>query len=87
MVQQLPAGSPLDRELNGDRPDWSTLHQVVDDSRRFLAVVAGVKALPPPHPSSPFATAKAKAMDPDRARRLAAARERARQRESNFERR
>lgn len=88
LVNQLPPGTPLDRELNGDPPEWSTLHQVVDDSRRYLATALGVKQLPPPHPNSPHAKATtAKRLSPDRARRLAAAKARAAARRATHERR
>lgn len=90
MVRHLPDGNPIERALYPDRGEWSVLHQLVDDSRRFLATALGAKELPPPHPVSPFAKGKPAAtggLPAARAKRLAAAKARADRRKADLERR
>jgi hypothetical protein len=74
LVRHLPAGSALDRAVNKP-PEWSVLHQVLDDTRRSVVAALGVKN-PAPHPLSPHA-AKKGVLSPERLRVLRAAKARA----------
>lgn len=75
LVRHLPDGSPLVEELHPPRPvEWSSLHQLVDDMRRTLLAVNGVKD-PPPHAMSPENDAKG--LSPSRVAVLRAAKARA----------
>lgn len=74
LVRHLPKASPLHRVLH-DEPEWSVMHQLVDDTRRSVVAALGVKE-PAAHPLSPHAR-RSGVLTPERVAVLRAAKARA----------
>jgi hypothetical protein len=77
LVQHLPPDAACVARLNDGKVPWSRTDQLLDEVRRRLDRLRGVKR-PKPDPNRPMPTARPPT--PTRARRLAAARRRARER-------
>lgn len=77
MVRHLPPGSAVERAVHPQNgPEWSGLHQLLDDTGRRVAAALGVKE-PSPHPMSPHSKQTAGVLTPDRIAVLRAAEARA----------